>query len=89
MDPFIISSGVHGEQAAPSGELAGQGSADARGGAAPGARTGIRGRNENKRAEGKKHNQAVRALGRHLVRVMWAMLTQDRDYELREDSCHS
>ena len=40
-----------------------------------------------KRAEGKKHNQAVRALGRHLVRVMWSMLTQDRDYELREDSC--
>ncbi|QAA76336.1 MAG: Mobile element protein [Candidatus Bipolaricaulis sibiricus] len=42
---------------------------------------------EKKRAEGKKHNQAVRALGRHLVRVMWAMLTQGRDYELREDSC--
>ncbi len=34
---------------------------------------------------GKKHNQAVRALGRHLVRVMWAMLRDDRDYELRED----
>jgi len=44
---------------------------------------------EKKRAEGKKHNQAVRALGRHLVRVMWSMLTQDRDYELREDSCPS
>ena len=41
---------------------------------------------EKKRAEGKKHNQAVRALGRHLVRVMWAMLRQNRDYELREDS---
>ncbi|MFZ2348879.1 MAG: IS110 family transposase [Candidatus Bipolaricaulis anaerobius] len=44
---------------------------------------------EKKKAEGKKHNQAVRALGRHLVRVMWAMLAQDRDYELREVSCPS
>ena len=42
---------------------------------------------EKKRAEGKKHNQAVRALGRHLVRVMWSMLRQNRDYELREVSC--
>lgn len=39
---------------------------------------------EKKRAEGKKHNQAVRALGRHLVRVMWSMMKQGRDYELRE-----
>jgi len=43
---------------------------------------------EKKRAEGKKHNQAVRALGRHLVRVMWAMLREDRDYELRENTPH-
>jgi transposase len=42
---------------------------------------------EKKRAEGKKHNQAVRALGRHLVRVMWSMLSQERDYELREVAC--
>jgi len=42
---------------------------------------------EKKRAEGKKHNQAVRALGRHLVRVMWSMLSQGRDYELREVLC--
>jgi len=41
---------------------------------------------EKKRAEGKKHNQAVRALGRHMVRVVWSMLRQNRDYELREDS---
>ncbi len=41
---------------------------------------------EKKKAEGKKHNQAVRALGRHLVRVMWAMLREDRDYKLREDT---
>ena len=38
---------------------------------------------DKKRAEGKKHNQAIRATGRHLVRVMWAMIKQDRDYELR------
>jgi len=39
---------------------------------------------EKKRAEGKSHNQAVRALGRHLVRVIWSMLKNERDYELRE-----
>ena len=38
---------------------------------------------DKKRAEGKRHNQAVRALGRHLVRVIWSMLTQERDYEMR------
>ena len=38
---------------------------------------------DRKRAEGKKHNQAVRALGRHLVRVIWSMLNNRRDYELR------
>jgi len=40
---------------------------------------------DRKRAEGKAHNQAVRALGRHLVRVIWAMLRDERDYEVRED----
>jgi len=39
---------------------------------------------DRKRAEGKRHNQAVRALGRHLVRVIWSMLRQERDYELRD-----
>jgi len=39
---------------------------------------------EKKRAEGKRHNQAVRALGRHMVRVMWSMLRQERDYKLRK-----
>ena len=39
---------------------------------------------EKKRADGKSHNQAVRALGRHLVRVIWSMLKNERDYELRE-----
>lgn len=38
---------------------------------------------EKKRAEGKTHNQAVRALGRHLVRVIWSMIRNDRDYQLR------
>lgn len=37
------------------------------------------------RAEGKKHNQAIRALGRHLCRVIFAMLKQGREYELREE----
>ncbi|NIA10205.1 MAG: transposase [Nitrospiraceae bacterium] len=37
---------------------------------------------DKKRAEGKSHNQAVRALGRHLVRVLWSMLKDQRDYEL-------
>lgn len=39
---------------------------------------------DKKRNEGKKHNQAIRALGRHLVRVMWSMIKQDRDYLCRD-----
>jgi transposase len=39
---------------------------------------------EKKRAEGKKHNQAVRALGRHLCRVLFKMLKQEKDYEIRK-----
>jgi transposase len=35
---------------------------------------------DKKRQSGKRHNQAVRALGRHLTRVIWQMLTQLRDY---------
>jgi transposase len=38
---------------------------------------------EKKRGEGKKHNQALRALGRHMVRVIWSMLKNNRDYEIR------
>lgn len=38
---------------------------------------------DKKRAHGKTHNQAVRALGRQLVRVIWSMLKHQRDYELR------
>ena len=35
---------------------------------------------EKKRLEGKKHNQAIRSLGRHLTRVIYKMLKNDRDY---------
>jgi len=38
---------------------------------------------DKKRAQGKSHNQAVRCLGRQLVRVIWSMLKHGRDYELR------
>jgi transposase len=38
---------------------------------------------DKKRAQGKAHNQAVRALGRQLVRVIWSMLKHRRDYEVR------
>ncbi len=38
---------------------------------------------QKKRTEGKTHNQAIRALGRHLVRVMWALMRDGRDYERR------
>jgi transposase len=40
---------------------------------------------DRKRAEGKKHNQAVRALGRQLVRVIWSLVKQGRKYEIREE----
>jgi len=38
------------------------------------------------RTQGKTHNQAVRALCRHMVRVIWAMLRDGRDYEPRGDA---
>lgn len=38
---------------------------------------------DKKRAEGKKHNQAIRALGRHLTRVIWSLIKQQRNYEIR------
>jgi transposase len=40
---------------------------------------------EKKRSEGKKHNQAIRALGRHLSRIIYKMLKEDRDYEIRPE----
>ena len=39
---------------------------------------------EKKRAQGKSHNQAVRALGRHLCRILFRMLKHGRPYEIRE-----
>ncbi len=38
---------------------------------------------EKKRSEGKKHNQAIRALGRHLCRIIYKMLKEEREYEIR------
>jgi transposase len=38
---------------------------------------------EKKRAQGKSHNQAIRALGRHLCRVIYKMLKEEREYEIR------
>jgi len=37
---------------------------------------------EKKRAEGKRHNQAIRALGRYLCRVIFKMLSQERTYRI-------
>lgn len=41
---------------------------------------------EKKISKGKNYQQAIRSLGRHMVRVIWSMIQQDRDYELRENS---
>lgn len=38
---------------------------------------------DKKRSEGKKHNQALRSLGRHMVRVIWSMIKNDCTYEHR------
>lgn len=38
---------------------------------------------EKKRRQGKKHNQAIRALGRHLCRIIYKMLKEEREYQLR------
>ena len=39
---------------------------------------------KKKISEGKKYQQAIRSLGRHLVRVIWSMIQQERNYELRK-----
>ncbi len=39
---------------------------------------------EKKRAEGKRHNQAVRSLGRHVTRVIWPLVKNTRLYECKE-----
>lgn len=38
---------------------------------------------EKKRMEGKTHNQAIRALGRHLCRVIFKMLRDRREYQIK------
>jgi len=38
---------------------------------------------DKKRAEGKKHNQAIRALGRQMIRVIWSLVKHKREYEIR------
>jgi transposase len=40
---------------------------------------------EKKRSEGKKHNQAIRALGRHLSRIIYNMLREERNYQIRPE----
>jgi transposase len=40
---------------------------------------------EKKRSEGKKHNQAIRALGRHLCRIIYKLLKEERQYEIRPE----
>lgn len=37
---------------------------------------------DRKRVEGKTHMQALRALARHMVRIIFSMLTNNRDYRL-------
>jgi transposase len=44
---------------------------------------------EKKRSEGKKHNQAVRALGRHLSRIIYKMLTEEREYQIRPEKSNT
>ncbi|MBT9151707.1 MAG: hypothetical protein DDT40_01903 [candidate division WS2 bacterium] len=38
-----------------------------------------------KRAEGKKHNHALRCLARQLIKVIFMMLKEDRDYILKDE----
>ncbi len=38
---------------------------------------------EKKRKEGKKHNQAVRSLARHMIKVIWSMIKNGRDYRIK------
>jgi transposase len=40
---------------------------------------------EKKRSEGKKHNQAIRALGRHLCRIIYKLLKEEREYQIRSE----
>jgi transposase len=44
---------------------------------------------EKKRSEGKKHNQAIRALGRHLCRIIYKMLKEERAYEIHPEKSNT
>lgn len=40
---------------------------------------------EKKRAEGKDHNHALRCLARQLIKVIFKMLTENREYIYKEE----
>jgi transposase len=40
---------------------------------------------DKKRAEGKKHNHALRCLARQLIKVIFKMLKEDRDYVIKDE----
>lgn len=40
---------------------------------------------EKKCSEGKKYNQALRSLGRHMIRVIWSMVKTNRPYKIKEE----
>lgn len=43
---------------------------------------------EKKKSEGKKHNQAIRSLGRHMVRVIWSLVKNNKLYnEKKTENC--
>jgi transposase len=39
-----------------------------------------------KRSEGKKHNHALRCLARQMIKVIYRMLTEDRDYQIKKEA---
>ena len=42
-------------------------------------------RTDKKRAEGKDHNHALRCLARQLIKVIFKMLTENREYIYKEE----
>ncbi|GMA99892.1 IS110 family transposase [Pelosinus sp. IPA-1] len=41
---------------------------------------------KKKRDEGKTYNQSLRSLGRHLIRVIWSMVQNNRPYKARKET---
>jgi len=39
---------------------------------------------DKKRSEGKEHNHALRCLARHLIKVIFKLLKENRDYVIKE-----